>query len=669
MFVRVQEVTSAADLEEVYRFRYRVYVDELHKPLPSADHERRVVTDELDEHARVLVAVDDSAGTIVGTVRTLFGARHPLPDEILDRLKLRPMVAALGMDHITHSGTFMVDPAYRGLTIASQLVMHMVQLGFEVDTLADVCVAELALVKPYYQLGYRPYAAPFRPHDRAGLRVPLVWTVRDRDYLREVDSPFGHIISSEQDDHGVTAREIADLYSEFRSPKVTPRRLREFWAAFAHSSPAYRAPSVFSEIEQDVVDDVLGGLPTLTIAAGERLYRRGEHEQGMALLLSGKLGVTLDDTGDPFLFSVLVPGEVCGEMAGHRPDGRSAFLVAVEDSEVLLLPADLADKVERKHPGLGNKVRDNLMSVLTWRLDAMNHHVVGLNRGNPERIPLDPRPMGTDLTERVDASASYSISTLEDSVTELERLEKQAAIAQQLEAVWFKRVGCRDGDRILDLGSGPGVTTTLLARTFPASTVVGVEPDDRLRRRAGSRAEQLGLAGRCSFAGGTGEAIPLEDASVDFAYARFLAQHLDEPARTLTELRRVVAPGGTAALLDVDDAGVVIHPEPVGLAEFQARVARAQQELGGDRHVGRKLVAYLAEAGFESPRTEVVPLSSHHLPLGDLVDIAFSFKAQTLRRVGAWRDSDERLLAQLAAGGPGCWLYIPVFLGHARVPR
>ena len=669
MFVRVQEVTSAADLEEVYRFRYRVYVEELHKPLPSADHQRRVVTDELDRHARVLVAVDDSAGTIVGTVRTLFGARHPLPDEILDHLQLRPMVDALGMDHITHSGTFMVDPAYRGLTIASQLVMHMVQLGFEVDTLADVCVAELALVKPYYQLGYRPFAAPFRPHDRAGLRVPLVWTVRDRAYLREVDSPFGHIISDEQDDHGGTAREIADLYEAFRNPKVTPRRLREFWAAFAHSSPAYRAPSVFSDIEQELVDEILGGLPTLTIPAGERLYRRGERERGMALLLSGKLGVTLDDTGDPFFFSVLVPGEICGEMATHRPEGRSAFLVAVEDSEVLLLPADLADKVERKRPGLGNKVRENLMSVLTWRLDAMNHHVVGLNKGNPERVPLDPRPMGSDLTERVDASTSYSISALDDTITELERLEKQAAIAQQLEAVWFKRVGCSDGDRILDLGSGPGVTSTLLARTFPRSSVVGVEPDGRLRRRAGTRAEQLGLAGRCSFVEGTGEAIPLEDAAVDFAYARFLAQHLQDPAQTMAELRRVVAPGGTAALLDVDDAGVVIHPEPIGLAEFQARVARAQNQLGGDRHVGRKLVAYLAAAGFENPRTEVVPLSSHHLPLGDLVDIAFSFKAQTLRRVGAWQESDERLLAELASGGQGCWLYIPVFLGHAQVPR
>jgi len=669
VFVRVQEVTSKADLEEVFRFRYRVYVEELHKPLPSADPQRRMVTDELDAGARVLVAVDDAAGTIVGTVRTLFGAQRPLPAPLVSHLKLGPMVGALGMDKISYSSTFMVDPAYRGLTIASQLVMHMVQLGYELDALVDVCVAELALVKPYYQLGYRPFEVPFRPHQHAGLRVPLVWTARDRDYLRDVDSPFGYLVSGELDDHGVTAQELAQVYPEFSSPRVTPRRLREFWSAFAHSSPAYRAPSVFTDIEQDVVDKVLGGLPTLKIAAGERLYRRGEREKGMALLLSGKLGVTLDDTPDPFLFSVLVPGEVCGEMAGHRPDGRSAFLVAVEDSEVMLLPSDLAEKVERKHPGLGIRVRNNLMSVLTWRLDAMNHRVVGLNRGNPERIPLDPRPLGPDLTESVDQTSSYSIGALDDTVSELERLEKQASIAQQLEAVWFKRVGCTDGDRILDLGSGPGVTTTLLARTFPTSVVTGVDPDDRLRRRARSRADQLGMGERCTFLEGTGDSIPVEDGAVDFAYARFLTQHLSDPQRTMAELRRVIAPGGTVALLDVDDAGVVIHPEPAGLASFQARVAAAQAQLGGDRHVGRKLVSYLDEAGFEGARTEVFPLSSHHLPFGDLVDIAFSFKAQTLRRTGAWEESDEALLAELSHAGRGSWLYIPVFLGHARVPR
>ena len=451
---------------------------------------------------------------------------------------------------------------------------------------------------------------------------------------------------------------------------MTPRRLREFWAAFAHSSPAIRAPSVFQEVDRAEVDALLGELPTLRVAAGERLYRKGETEKGMGLLLSGKLGVTLDGTAEPFFFSVLVPGEICGEMAAYLGGGRSASLVALEDSEILLLPENLVAKLERKDEGIGRRIRDNLAAILAWRLDAMNHRVVGLERGSPEHLPLDPQPIAADLVDDVDFVGSYSIGALDDSLTELERLEKQAAIGQQLEAVWFKRLGFRDASVFLDVGSGPGVTSCLLARTFPESRVIGVEPDHRLRRRARSRTTQLGMGERCSFVEGVGHSIPLDPDSVDFAYARFLFQHLPDPTATLTELRRVVRPGGVVAMVDVDDEAVLVHPRPDGLDAFSAKVADAQRSLGGDRHVGRKLVSHLENAGFEGARTEVVPLSSHAIPVGELLDIAFGFKAQLLRRADMWSSSDERLLAEIdrLARQPGSWLYIPVFLGHGRVP-
>jgi len=670
VFVRVQEVTSRADLEEVFRFRYRVYVEELRKPLPSADHDRRMVTDPMDDIARVLAAVDEDSGAIVGSVRTLFGVEHPFPDDLIQRLQLAPLIDALGVDKISHSGTFMVDPAYRGLTIASQLVMHMLYQGLQLDALVDICICELALVRPYYQLGYRPYAPPSRPHEAAGLRVPLIWTARDRQYLRDVESPFSHAVPTELDDHGEVARQLGQLYPRFRNPKVTPRRLREFWAAFAHSSPAIRAPSVFQDVDRAKVDALLGDLPTLHVAAGERLYRKGETEKGMGLLLSGKFGVTLEGDPEPFFFSVLVPGEICGEMAGYLGGGRSASLVALEDSEVLLLPENLVAKLERRDAAVGLRIRDNLAAILAWRLDAMNHRVVGLERGSPERLPLDPQPIAADLVDEVEFSGSYSISTLEDSLTELERLEKQAAIGQQLEAVWFKRLGFRDSGVFLDVGSGPGVTSCLLARTFPESRVFGVEPDRRLRRRAKSRAVQLGMGERCRFVEGFGHSIPLDDDSIDFAYARFLFQHLPDPEATLAELHRVVRPGGVVAMVDVDDEAVLIHPRPAGLGDFGRRVVEAQGALGGDRYIGRKLVGYLERAGFESARTEVVPLSSHAIPVGELLDIAFGFKTQLLRKAGLWTEQDDRLLAELdhVARQPGSWLYIPVFLGHGRVP-
>jgi len=668
LFIRVQEVTARAELEEVFRFRYRVYVDELRKPLPSADHQRRMVTDALDDTSRVLAAVDEASGSIVGTVRTRFGCEHPFDGALVERLSLGPMIDALGMDRLTHSSAFMVDPAYRGLTIASQLVMAMVQDGLKRGATVDTCISELALVRPYYQLGYRPYAAPYRPFEGAGLRMPLVWIVSDRDYLLSVGSPFAHAVPVDLDDGGTSARLLRPRYPEFRNPAVSPRQLREFWAAFAHSAPAYRAPSVFDGVEQERVEEILGELPTLRLAAGDRLFQRGEHERGMALLLSGKLGVTVDGAAEPFFLTVLVPGEICGEMAGFLQGRRSASLVALEDCELLLLPHDLVDKLERRQPDLAARVRANLNAVLSWRLDAMNHRLAGLGRGNPERIAVAPQPAVAGLSDSVPQTGSYSISTLEDSVEELERLEKQAAVARQLEAVWFRRLGFTDGMRIVDLGAGPGVTSSLLARTFPAATVTGVEPDAALRRRARSRAEQLGQDGRCSFVEGTAAAIPLGDASVDAVYARFLFQHLPDPAASLAEVHRVLRPGGIMAMVDVDDGGVVVHPEPPALAGFQARVAGAQRLLGGDRKVGRKLVDLLSAAGFDGARTEVVPLSSHAIPIPDLVAIAFGFKGQLLRRAGCWEDGDAALMEQLQALGEaaGGWLYIPVFLGHGR---
>ena len=157
---------------------------------------------------------------------------------------------------------------------------------------------------------------------------------------------------------------------------------------------------------------------------------------------------------------------------------------------------------------------------------------------------------------------------------------------------------------------------------------------------------------------------------MDFAYSRFLFQHLRRPDRVIAELARVTRSGGVIALVDVDDAGVVMHPEPPGFRRFQEQVNAAQATLGGDRNVGRKLAAYLRAAGLKKARTDVVPLSSHIFPTAALVEIAFDFKAQTLKRVGTWTSAEARVLESLQemSAQEDAWVFIPVFLAHASVP-
>lgn len=96
----------------------------------------------------------------------------------------------------------------------------------------------------------------------------------------------------------------------------------------------------------------------------------------------------------------------------------------------------------------------------------------------------------------------------------------------------------------LDLGSGTGRMTPALANAF-GGPAHGVEPSDKMRAQA--------LAGRIRDAGdavvtysaGSGEHIPLPDASCDAALVFFVWHHVVDHAAAARELRRVVKPGGT----------------------------------------------------------------------------------------------------------------------------
>lgn len=87
---------------------------------------------------------------------------------------------------------------------------------------------------------------------------------------------------------------------------------------------------------------------------------------------------------------------------------------------------------------------------------------------------------------------------------------------------------------VLDVGAGRGAGPVLNIRGKVAR-VIGVDPSRDIRKNPGLDEWHVGDAQAMPF---------LQDASVDLAYARYVAEHLQEPLLTLTELRRVLKPGG-----------------------------------------------------------------------------------------------------------------------------
>ena len=102
------------------------------------------------------------------------------------------------------------------------------------------------------------------------------------------------------------------------------------------------------------------------------------------------------------------------------------------------------------------------------------------------------------------------------------------------------------GKVLVDLGCGSGFW---LSRYSGAATVIGVEPDPALV----SLAEQR--AGGARVLPGAAEHTPLEDASVDVVHARFayfFPHPRFDPTAGLTEVGRVLKPGGSLVVVDND---------------------------------------------------------------------------------------------------------------------
>jgi ubiquinone/menaquinone biosynthesis C-methylase UbiE len=191
-----------------------------------------------------------------------------------------------------------------------------------------------------------------------------------------------------------------------------------------------------------------------------------------------------------------------------------------------------------------------------------------------------------------------------DTESEIERLRAQALLHWDQEAATLTRFGLRDGMALLELGSGPGFVTEQLLHLIPNSTITCLEIDSMLVERAKAYLKSSG-GDRLRFVNASIMDTGLPDNQFDFAYARFLFQHLPDPTGAAREVLRVLKPGGMLVISDVDDTLTVFEPR---LPEFElalARFAKAQAAQGGDRFVGRKLPRILERAGFRNPQLEL----------------------------------------------------------------
>jgi len=140
---------------------------------------------------------------------------------------------------------------------------------------------------------------------------------------------------------------------------------------------------------------------------------------------------------------------------------------------------------------------------------------------------------------------------------------------------------------VADVGTGTGFVAAGIAPRV--ARVIGIDISERILDVARSNLDELGID-NVELREGDITALPIPDDSVDAAFANMVLHHAEDPAAMLTEMARVVRPGGVVAICDEAE-----HPW-----EWM-REEHADIWLG---FTPEQVQALFAAAGLESPSLE-----------------------------------------------------------------
>ncbi|MGW4206962.1 methyltransferase domain-containing protein [Lentzea sp. NPDC004789] len=224
-------------------------------------------------------------------------------------------------------------------------------------------------------------------------------------------------------------------------------------------------------------------------------------------------------------------------------------------------------------------------------------------------------------------------------------MDDVAAVAVDYKRQLLDLLRLEPGLTVLDLGCGPGADLQAMADAVTASgRVVGVDIDENMVGTANTRFHD---EPHVEIRLGDGHALPFEDATFDRARMDRALQHVADPATVLSELLRVLKPGGLLRIGEPDWDALTVDGDLEMNRAFNRFVCSTMVR---NATIGRQLARLARAAGFEVEAVHTAAPVFHDFVLADKI-FAFTRNTERAVRAGAIERADgERWLAELRGG-------------------
>jgi ubiquinone/menaquinone biosynthesis C-methylase UbiE len=189
------------------------------------------------------------------------------------------------------------------------------------------------------------------------------------------------------------------------------------------------------------------------------------------------------------------------------------------------------------------------------------------------------------------------------SSNEQERLRKQARFG---EYTVYQNINLSGVRELLEVGCGVGAQSEILLRRFPDLQLTGIDLSTKQLATAQQRLSQVPFAqDRFTLKEMNAGQMSFASSSFDGAFLCWILEHVPDPVRVLSEVRRVLRPGAVVYITEVMNSSFFLNPYSPNTWKYWMAFNEYQLRNTGDPFVGAKLGNFLMQLGYRDIHTEI----------------------------------------------------------------